>query len=325
MEPCQTYIDESQASGFMTIKPIKASSNVNKWLVCRQSPDNSPNIFLTSDFKNYKRLTNLQPQKDWNWLTKELITCKQLDGSSSLGILYKPENFNPLHKYPIIFAYYEELSNKMYEFPQPAFSTNTINIPWFVSHGYLVFTPDIRYTIGKTGESAHNSIVSAAQYFSKLPWVDASKMGLAGHSFGGYETNYVVTHSNLFAAALSAAGPIELISDYGGLNGLGNSSTQSRYESGHLRIGRTLWERPDLLHHKLPLFNLAQVTTPILIMHNKADPLVPWSQSVEFFTGLRRLGKKAWMLQYDEGAHGLLLDKNAVDYTIRMTQFLITI
>ncbi len=109
MESAFTYIQDSHASGFVNVKPLKAK-NVGKWLVKRQSANDAPNFFLTTDFKNYKRLTDLQPQKGCNWLTAELITWKQLDNSFSQGILYKPQNFNPLAKYPIILNYYEELS-----------------------------------------------------------------------------------------------------------------------------------------------------------------------------------------------------------------------
>ncbi len=201
-------------------------------------------------------------------------------------------------------------------------SPGDVNIPWFVSRGYLVFTPDIRYIIGQTGERVYNSVVSAAQYFSQTPWVDAAKMGINGHSFGGYETNYLVTHTSLFAAAATAAGPANFISHYGGIQGkiYRANSGQAMYETSQMRMSATLWQTPDLYIKNSPVFSIDKVTTPILIMHNKADDLVPWMQSVELFTGLRRLGKKAWMLQYDEGGHGIH-GKEAEDFTIRLTQF----
>lgn len=321
MGPYHVYVTSSQTNAEMNFKPLKASRS-NKWIVMRQSPDDAPNFFFTTDFKNYNRLTNIQPQKKINWLTTELVTWKQFDGTFSQGILYKPENFDPHKKYPIIFFYYEKMSQRMYHYPEPIFGRGDINIPWFVSRGYLVFTPDIRYVLGQTGESVYNSVVSAAQYMSNMPWVDASRMGINGHSFGGYETNYLVTHTALFRAAATAAGPSDLISHYGGLQGkiYGMESGQRFYETSQMRIGVTLWQRPDLYIMNSPIFKADQVTTPLLMMHNKADDLVPWTQSIEFFTGLRRLGKKVWMLQYDEGGHGLG-GKEAVDFTIRITQF----
>ncbi len=118
------------------------------------SSNEAPNYYVTTDFKKYKRLTNWQPQKAYNWLTTELITWKQLDGSPSQGVLYKPENFNPNIRYPLIFTYYEDgLSDHLFEYPHPEFTGGgQINISSFVSRGYLVFTPDIYYTAGKAGK-----------------------------------------------------------------------------------------------------------------------------------------------------------------------------
>ncbi len=84
-----------------------------------------------------------------------------------------------------------------------------MNIPWFVSQGYLVFTPDIHYTVGEPGESAKNAIVSASNFLSKMSWVDAKRIGIQGHSFSGFETNFVIAHTHLFAAA--AAQLMELV------------------------------------------------------------------------------------------------------------------
>ncbi len=241
------------------------------------------------------------------------------DGRPNQGILYKPENFDPRKKYPIIFYYYEKLSDELHLFSNPASTEGPINIPWFVSRGYLVFTPDISYSLGEPGASALNSVVSAAKYLEKFPWLDASKMGLQGHSWGGYETNYIISHTNMFAAAASAAGPSDFVSGYGSLLGSGESA-QFFYEIHQMRIGATLGDRPDLYISNSPVFNVNSVTAPLLIMHNKRDVPVPWSQGVEFFTGLRRLNKEVWMLQYDDQGH-ILYGKAAMDYTIRLTQF----
>ncbi len=118
-------------------------------------------------------------------------------------------------------------------------------------------------------------------------------MAITGQSFGGFETNYLVTHTHIFSAALSGSGHTDLISDYGGLSGeiTGSCSLQETFEAGQLRIGYSLWNRPELYIENSPVFKADQVTTPLLIMHNKKDPLVSWTQAVEFFTGLRRLKK----------------------------------
>ncbi len=260
------------------------------------------------------------PEQKYNWLTSELYTFKTLDGISELGVLHKPENFDPAKKYPVIVQYYETMSNDLNMYHRPELSSDRINIPWYVSRGYLVFSPDIHYKVGTPGRSAYNSIVGAAYFLKKFRWVDSSKMGIQGHSHGGFETNYVITHTDFFAAAVSAAGPSDCISGYAIPRGDGGSG-QFFFETHQSRIGATLWEVPELYIENSAVFRTDKVNTPVLIMHNKKDGAVDFSQGVEFFTGLRRLGKRAWMLQYDGEVHSISNEAAQLDYTIRMDQF----
>lgn len=298
--------------------PVKAR-DAETYIVERESSTESPNYFCSRDLKSFTALSTIHPEKAYNWLTAELVTWKTLNGSTSQGVLYKPENFDPEKKYPVIFHYYEKLSNELNIYQIPDASEGGINIPWFVSHGYVVFTPDIHYKIGETGESVVNAVVSAAQYLSTMPWVDGRKMGLNGQSFGGYETNYLVTHTHLFAAASSSSGYSDLVSSYGSLWGNGSSS-QEYSEVRSNRIGVTLWQAPNLYLTNSPIFQADRMTTPLLMMNNKKDAGVPFAQGVEFFTALRRLGKKVWLLQYDDGKHEVS-GKSAEDYSIRLGQF----
>jgi dipeptidyl aminopeptidase/acylaminoacyl peptidase len=200
-------------------------------------------------------------------------------------------------------------------------STGEIDIPWFVSRGYVVCAPDIVYKTGETGLSAVRSVVGAARYLAKNHnWADSTRFGLNGHSFGGYETNFIVTQSNLFAAAVSSAGIANVISNYGQLWGTGNSMSEYwEYRDGG--IGKSLPEAPELYLQNSPIRYVANISTPLLIQHNKEDDAVPFGQGVELFTSLRRIGKKVWLLQYDKEGHSILNEKNTLDYTIRVEQF----
>jgi len=304
--------------GTYNYPPLKAKE-AEVYLMSRMSANKAPNYWVTHDCKHFMALTNVQPQKDYNWMKAELVRWKTLDGSISNGILYTPENFDPQRKYPLIFDYYEKRSNELNLYIRPKASEDRINISWYVSHGYLVFTPDIHYKIGQPGQSAYNSVVSAALYLAGKPWVDASKMGIQGHSFGGYETNYIITHSKLFAAACSASGFCDLMSWYGSILRGGFPVYWAERTQG--RIGASPWQIPDLYISNSPIFKADKVSTPLLMMSNAGDRNVPFAQGVEFFTALRRLGKKVWMLQYDEGSHSVGRGEGAEDYSIRMFQF----
>jgi len=323
MGPSAMYITSQQVErlvelGSNLLKPIKAR-DTNSWIVKRQSTVEAPNLFLTHDFIYYAAITNLQPQKAYNWMTAKLINWKLPDGRLNQGVLYKPENFDPHKKYPLIIKCYEQYSQVLHIYFYPTTTGYSINIPWFVSKGYLVFIPDICYTVGHPGQSAYNAIISAVKTLSKMPYVDAKKIGINGHSFGGYETNYMVTHTNIFAAAAEGAGVSDWMSAYGSLRP-GIEDNQVLFEMLQYRVGSDPWNGKDLYVENSPILKLDKVTTPLLIMHNKNDAAVPWAQGIELFKGLRRLNKTVWMLQYDNGGH-TVFGKDALDYTLRLTQF----
>jgi len=325
--PFVQYAAESQlqksslAAGGM---PVKAR-DARIWLVHRQSAMEAPNYYITRDFKNYRPLSDVHPERRYRWLTTELVKWKLPNGEVSSGILYKPENLDPGKKYPLIIRYYEQLSDNLHHFPSPGLCNSDINVPFFVSHGYLVFEPDMHYRIGHTGQSVLEVVVSAAQYLQRQPYVDGRHMGINGHSYGGFETNYLVTQTGLFAAAAEAAGPTDLISAYGaltyGYGGGEGASTHRYYETLQGRMGATLWEHPELYLENSPVLRADRISTPLLMMHNLKDGSVAFSQAVELFTALRRLRRPVWLLQYDEGLHAVFSEKDTHDYTIRLTQF----
>ena len=198
--------------------PAKALA-ANCWVVRRESATEAPNYYVTTDLKHYRPVSHLMPQANYNWLRADLIQWRTSDGKPGQGILYLPENFDPGKKYPVIVNIYEQLSHRLFEFPEPGLTRDAIDIPWFVSKGYLVFTPDIHFKPGNssgmtTGEWAYRSVAPAITALSKLPYADLRHLGIQGHSFGAGETNYLITHTHLFAAAAEAAGPSDAISNY---------------------------------------------------------------------------------------------------------------
>jgi dienelactone hydrolase len=309
-----------EAFGFVNFPSyLKKAKRGDIYLLTRMDACNFPNLYITNDFKTFSSVTNLAPEKQHNWLTSELIRWKAYDGRTAQGILYKPEDFNPQKKYPIIFYVYESFSAGLNLFINPELSWGAINIPFLVSRGYLVLCPDIRYTIGDPGVSAYKYVVSAANMIRRKPWVDPNRMGIQGHSFGGYEVNYLVTRTKLFTAAASAAGLSDLVSS--AMSFLGELTGYTHVELGQLRMGTTFWQTPKNYIVNSPFFYANKVVTPLLIMHNKNDGGVLWQQSLGFFSALRRLKKRAWLLQYDNGNHELSDFEDKYDYTMRLMQF----
>lgn len=300
-------------------QPFIKAKNCDQYLVRRSSVNNAPNLYTTKKFKDFIQLSFLQPECDYNWMTSELVHWNDDNNKKNTGILYKPKNFDPSKKYPLIFYCYEKLSDGLNQYLIPQLRFGDLSITYYVSNGYLVFLPDIDFTIGNPGLSIINTVGSAAKYLYTLPFVDSSKLGIQGISYGGYVVNYLITHTNIFCAAASSAGPTDLVSGYGSIAGDGHSF-QHLYENGQTRIGGTLWEKPNSYIENSPIFYVDKIQTPLLIMHNKKDGNVPWNQGIELFTGMRRLQKKVWLLQYENGAHGIG-GEEAFDFSIRLSQF----
>lgn len=300
--------------------PIKAN-DTSVYLVRGMSAKESPNFFTTEDFRSFNRVSNILPEKKYNWLIAELKTWLLPNGKSAQGILYKPENFDSTKKYPVIVNYYEQHSDDLFAFLKPALSVGDIDVAWFTSRGYLVFRPDINYEMGYPGKSTLVSISSGVNCIGKLPYVDLSKMGVSGHSLGGFETNYLITHTDRFKAAMSAAGASNMVSNYGSVWGKTGESKSDFVENSQYRMASSLADSPELYLENSPVLLANKVKTPLLLMHNIDDTSVPFGQSVELFTSLRRSGKLAWLLQYDNAQHTIRDKELTRDFTKRMTDF----
>jgi dipeptidyl aminopeptidase/acylaminoacyl peptidase len=288
------------------------SSDHTSYLFRLETASEAPNLFYTKDFHTYTQISENRPQQQFNWITSELHNYTSSDGISLQGILYKPENFNQSKKYPVVFNYYEQKSNELNQFIYPDIGAD-INVPLLVSQGYLVFKADIVTKLMRVGEGALKCVNAAADYLSKFSFVDTTKMAISGHSFGGFETNYIVTHSKRYAAAISGAGMSNQILTYhhhgDGLKGSQNKMLYRPYEN------------PEVYIQNSPVFFVNKVVTPLLIMHNPDDASVEFIQGKYFFIELRKLKKKVWMLSYKGEGHGVG-GQNKTDYYTKLLQFL---
>jgi dipeptidyl aminopeptidase/acylaminoacyl peptidase len=300
--------------------PQKAR-DAEEYLVTKSTFIEFPNLWVGPSLTSLTKVSDANPwQSEYNWGTAELVTWKSLDGKPLQGILYKPENFDPTKKYPMISYFYEDLSDGLNNYVPPT-GRNVINPTHYVSNGYLVFEPDIYYEIGYPGPSALKSIVPGVQKLLERGYVDPKGLGLQGQSWGGYQAAYIITQSSMFSAAMAGAPVANMTSAYGGIRwGTGISRT-GQYENGQSRIGKNLWDAQSLYIENSPLFWLPRVKTPLFIMSNDADDAVPWYQGIELFVGMRRLGKEAYLIDYNNDVHNPASRANQKDIAMRMQQF----
>ena len=302
---------------------VKADSSDNV-LIRQMSLTRYPDLEYTDlTFQDRKRLTDANPQqKEYNWATVELVSWKSYEGDSLSGLLYKPENFDSTKSYPLMVYFYERYTQDMHRYYSPKPTASIIYPTEYASNGYIVFIPDISYKVGYPARSAYNSIVSGTDaLLKKYSYIDSTRMALQGQSWGGYQTAQLVTMTNKYKCAMAGAPVSNMFSAYGGIRWGSGLNRAFQYEKGQSRIGQTIWEAPDLYVQNSPIFHLPKVTTPLLIMHNDGDGAVPWYQGIELYTGLRRLNKPVWMLNYNDDEHNLMKQANRMDLSIRMRQF----
>ncbi|HKU77164.1 MAG TPA: prolyl oligopeptidase family serine peptidase [Pyrinomonadaceae bacterium] len=284
--------------------------------------DQFPDVWVTnSTFRELKRVSNGDAQRAaYNWGTGELVNFKNTDGVPLKGLLLKPDNFDPKKKYPMIVYIYERLSQGLHGFRNPGPGTS-INPTYYVSNGYLVYMPDIVYTIGYPGHSAMKCVLPGIQAVVDRGFVNEKAIGIQGHSWGGYQIAYMVTQTNRFKAAAPGALVANMTSAYSGIRWGTGLPRQFQYERTQSRIGGSLWDYPLRFLDNSPIFRADRVETPLLMIHNDEDDAVPWYQGIEYFLALRRLGKEAYMFTYNGEKHGLRKRINQKDYTRRLQEF----
>jgi dipeptidyl aminopeptidase/acylaminoacyl peptidase len=301
--------------------PTKAK-NADVFMATKSTFVDFPNLYVGPSLAALNtKVSNANAfQREYSWGTAELVEWLSDDGVPRQGILYKPDGFDPTKKYPMITYFYEDLSDGLYSYIAPNGGTS-VNITHYVSNGYLMFEPDIHYEMGHPGQSAMKSILPGVQMLIAKGFVDPKRIGLQGHSWGGYQIAYMITQTSLFAAAEAGAPVSNMISAYGGIRWESGINRAGQYETGQSRIGKSVWEGLPLYIENSPLFGLERVKTPLLILHNDQDGAVPWYQGIELYIGMRRLGKEAYLFNYNNELHGISGRANQKDWAMRMQQF----
>lgn len=304
------------------VAPVKAKDR-ETWIVQRQSSKDAPNYFETNDFKNFRRLTNFQPQQPFKGFSEELHSFKHLDGREGQGILYKPDDFDSTKKYPVLIVFYGAFSNNLNQFHAPAYIDQAMepgkSPAWLVNNGYLVFTPDIYTTTLKYGPSAFNVIEGAANYLKQLQYVDDDKLGCASHSWSAKLGAYLFTHSLSFNAMAISEGFL-----YANPINVAFSAEDGKSKLEGVEAGQeygNLYENKEAWLEQTTVLQADKAKSPLLLFCNKESSQEYQDQTLQLFTALRRLDKNVWWLKYDNGEHSLHDLKELRDYTIRYTQY----
>lgn len=285
-----------------------------------QSYTQSPNLFLTNtSFNTSKQISNTNSfQKDYAWGKAELISYTNINGKKAQAILYYPANYKKRKKYPMITYIYEKLSNGFHSYSNPN-STNYYNTTVWVQNGYFVLKPDIEFTAGDPGISSAKNLEKVVKKVVDMGSVDAKRVGLIGHSWGGYQAGYVPTQTNVFAASVAGAGLTELISMNLAITpAFGGTPENEHFEVSQERMVVAPWKAPEKYLRNSSVMNIEKLNTPILFEVGDNDQNVNWFQGIAYYNAARRAAKPFVLLVYAKEGHGLRKEKNQKDYQQRI-------
>ena len=310
-------------AGNYMLRSINKAKNTDDVIYTMETFQQYPDIhYSTLAFKKSVQLTHGDKQQEgFIWGTAELVSWISLDGRPLEGVVYKPANFDPNKKYPMMVNFYERNSETLYNYRMPEPHRSTIDYHLYNSNEYIIFNPDIRYVDGYPGESCYNCLMPGITMMIAKGYIDEKGIGAQGHSWGGYQVAYLATRTNLFSAIESGAPVVNMFSAYGGIRWGSGMARSFQYEHTQSRLGATPWSSPLRYLENSPLFTMDKVQTPILIMHNDADGHVPWYQGIEYFVAMKRLGKPCWLLNYTGEPHWPTNMANRIDFQRRMFQF----
>ena len=305
---------------------LSKAKNADVLIWMRENVSESPGLWTGNLLFNQRmKLSHANAQQEsFVWPVVRLVNWDSFSGKPLEGLLYFPENIDLERKYPMVVYFYERNADNLHAYTFPSPTRSTVNRSYYTSNDYIVFVPDITYEEGSPGQDAFDAVVSGTQFVSEMfPFIDRKHIGIQGQSWGGYQVAWLITKTDMFAAAMAGAPVSNMTSAYGGIRWESGLSRMFQYEQNQSRIGGSLWDKPLQYIENSPLFYVPKINTPLLIMHNDNDGAVPWYQGIELFTAMRRLNKPAWMLTYNNEEHNLKAESwaNRMDLTIRMKGF----
>ncbi len=280
--------------------------------------NDSPNYYGGSDLKAARKISDTNPfAADYAWGKAELVDFKNSHGDRLQGALYYPANYEKGKQYPMIVQIYEIESNQLHNWSAPS-ERNTYNATVWTQHGYFVLRPDITFKPRDPGVSALDCVTSAVKKVLESGMIDAKHIGLTGHSWGGYETTFIVTHSDMFAAAAVGGALTNLSSSVGEIYWNSGGPETNHVEVGQERMQVPLYEDPQAYIRNSSTFVANKLAAPILMEVGDHDGASDWHQDIEFYNAARRAGKPIVMLVYEGENHSVAQKANQIDYHRRI-------
>lgn len=304
-------------------RPTKARDS-NKTFFTKQTFVDFPDYYISDlKFASQKKITTANPQQsEFAWGKRKLIDFQDSRGNKLQGTLTFPADYEEGQAYPTIFYFYEKMSDRHHQYSMPVYDDRP-HFSTYASNGYLIFMPDIIFEEGKPGTSSLDVITSAAKELIKLGYADKDNIGLQGHSWGGYQTSFILTQTDMFKCIVTGAPPTNLESFYNNIYGSSGTVHHGIMEIGQVRMGRgvTPWTHRDTYQRENPMAHVPNIKTPFMIMHGTADGAVDWSQGLELFNAARRMGKEVIFLSYPNEGHHLTNEANQKDFQKRMKEY----
>ena len=313
------FMDDNAYSNF-----TKASS-APVFSYSKENNQQSPEFFVatTPTLSGAKKVTmNTPDQQKYAWSSGvKLISYVSANGDSLQAALYLPANYVEGKSYPTITYIYERLTDNLNSYTMPAFPGGGFNKAMYTSNGYAVLMPDIKYKLNDPGMSSVACVVPAVKAAVATGIVDEKRVAIHGHSWGGYQTSFLITQTNIFKAAAAGAPLTNMISMYSLIYWNSGGTNQAIFEASQGRLTPGYWDNWDAFTRNSPIYHIKKVQTPLLLLHNDKDGAVDYTQGIEYYNGLRRLNKPVVMITYKGENHGIAKLPNRKDYAVRMMEY----
>jgi dipeptidyl aminopeptidase/acylaminoacyl peptidase len=341
-----THDDGGKQDGFFKVDLVSGASNkLLEQSQCYTCADRLPQVTTTPDgrhiayfaedaqhesdlwlndatFDNARRLTHLNPQFDkYKMGAARLIDWMSDDGDRLQGALLLPSDYQQGTRYPLIVLVYggSFLSNHFDHFGLAA-SHGPFNLQLLATRGYAVLLPDAPQHLGSPMADLGKTVLPAVNKAIEIGIADPDRVGIMGHSYGGYSTMALIVQSKRFKAAVEVDGMGDLIDAYGQMSKDGTAYETASSEMGQGKMGGSPWQFRERYIENSPSSYLDRIETPLLIVHGADDTVVASFLGDELFVSLRRLGKEVEYAKYEGEEHSPLnwSYANQLDFCNRM-------